>query len=128
MNGDRPVVAIFARDANDGLTSLVKKIDEVTAKNSDARMASWVVFCNDEEGLDKKLKELIDKEKIKKTLLAVGDKAGPEDYSIAKDADVTVLLYVKKTVKANYAFKKGEMTDKDVDKILGDLSKILPSK
>jgi hypothetical protein len=128
MNGNRPVAAVFARDVNDGLTSLVKKIDEATAKNSDARMASWVVFCNDDEGLEKKLKDFIDKEKIKKTVLAIGDNAGPEDYNIAKDADVTVLLYVKKTVKVNYSFKKGQMTDKDVDKILADLSKILPDK
>ena len=128
MNGNRPVVAIFARDVDDALTGLVKKVDEATAKHADAKMASWVVFCNDDEGLEKELKALIDREKIMKTLLATTDSAGPEDYNIAKDIDVTVLLYVKKTVKVNYAFKKGQMTDKDVERILADLSKILPDK
>jgi hypothetical protein len=128
MYGNHPVVAIFARDVDDALTGLVKKVDEATAKNADANMASWVVFCNDDKGLEKKLKALIDKEKIQKTLLATADSAGPGDYNIAKDADVTVLLYVKKTVKVNYAFKKGQMTDKDVEKVLADLSKILPDK
>jgi hypothetical protein len=107
------------------LTSLVKKIEEQTASHADAKLNSFVVFCNDDEGLEKKLKALIDKEKIK-TTFAIDNPAGPEDYNIAKDADVTVVLYVKKTVKVNYAFKKGELKDADVDKIVADLSKILP--
>src|SRR4051812_47786492 len=102
---------IFAREITGPLTSLVKKIDEETAKHSDARMGSFVVFLTDEEGLDKKLKELADKEKIEKTALAIDNPAGPKGYNIAKDADVTVVLYSKKNVKANYAFKKGELND-----------------
>ena len=62
---------IFAREVSDPLTSLVKKIDEATAKNSDCKMGSFVVFCSKEEGLDKKLKELVDKEKLTKTILAI---------------------------------------------------------
>lgn len=110
------------------MTSLVKKIDAATAKNSDARMASFAVFLSDEEGLDKKLKEFADKEKIKKTALTIDNPAGPPSYKIAKDADVTVVLYVHKRVKANFAFKKGELKEKDMDKILADLPKILTEK
>ena len=93
---------IFAREVSDPLTSLVKKIDAATAKNSDAKMGSFVVFCNDDETLAKKLKDLADKEKLEKIALAIGDKSGPEGYNIAKDADI--------------------------DKILGDLKLILPEK
>jgi hypothetical protein len=117
---------IFAREINGPVTSLVKKIDAATAKNSSSRMASFAVFLSDQEGLDKKLKDLADKEKVKKTALTIDNPAGPESYKIAKDADVTVLLYVKKNVKANYAFKKGELKDNDIEKIVTDLSKILP--
>jgi hypothetical protein len=46
---------------------------------------------------------------------------------VAKEADITVVLYVDRTVKANRAFKKGEMKEKDVDAIIADLSKILPA-
>jgi hypothetical protein len=123
---------IFAREVSVPLTSLVKKIDAATSKNSDCKMGSFVVFCNDDEGLAKQLKDLSDKEKLDKIALAIGDKSGPEGYNIAKDADITVVLYVgaysKGSVKANYAFKKGEMKDKDIDKIIGDLTKILPEK
>ncbi len=119
---------IFAREVNDGLASLVKKIDEATAKNRDCRMGSFVVFCSDEEGLKKKLEDLADKDKLTRTILTIDNPAGPEGYDVAKDAEVTVVLYTKQKVKANYAFKKGELKDKDIERILGDLSKILPEK
>jgi hypothetical protein len=38
------------------------------------------------------------------------------------------VLYTDHTVKANYAFKKGELKDKDIDAITKDVSKILPQK
>jgi|SRR4051812_43432656 hypothetical protein len=117
---------IFAREVSDPLTSLVKKIDEATAKNSDARMGSFVVFLSDDEGLEKKLKDVADKESIKKTVLSIDNPAGPKGYNIPKDADVTVVLYNKRTVKANHAFKKGELKDKDVEEIVKEVQKILP--
>lgn len=88
-----------------------------------------VVFCNDDEGLEKQLKELAKKEKLEKCVLTIVDrKAGPSGYKLDPKADVTVILYTRKTVKANHAFKKGELEDKDVEAILGDLPKILPKK
>ncbi len=119
---------VFAREISDPLTSLVKKIDAATAKNSDCSMGSFVVFLSDDEGLEKKLKELAKKDKIEHTVLTIDNPAGPRGYGVAKDADVTVVLYTKRTVKANYAFKKGELKEADVDKIVGDVSKILPQK
>jgi hypothetical protein len=120
---------IFAREVSDNLTSLVKKIDSATVKNNKARMGSFVVFCNDDEKLEGKLKELAEKEKLKKCVLTIVDlPAGPNGYKLAKDADVTVVLYVNRKVKANYAFKKGEMKEKDIEAILKDVPKILPAK
>ena len=118
---------IFAREISDPLTSLVKKIDASTAKNGDCSMGSFVVvLTSDEDEVQKKLKDLAKKEKIKDTVLTTDNPAGPRGYNIDKDADVTVVLYTKSKVKVNYAFKKGEMTDKDIDRIVSDVSKILP--
>ena len=119
---------VFAREANTGLTSLVKKLDDVTVKNASAKMGSFVVFCSDDEGLENKLKDLAKKQNLKKIVLTIDNRAGPPGWEIAKDADVTVVLYTKKTVKANYAFKKGELKDKDVANIIADVKKILPDK
>jgi len=118
---------IFAREISDNLTSLVKKIDEATAKNSTNRMGSFVVFLNDEEGFTKKLKEVAKKEGLKECVLSVVDnKAGPPGYNIAKDADVTVVLYNRRTVQSNHAFRRGELTSQAVDRIVAELPKILP--
>ena len=129
-NGDSPVAMIFAREPSPALTKLIKKIDESTAKNSGADMGSFVVFCSAEEekDLSKKLETLVKNSAISKCVLCIDNPAGPKGYKVAKDADVTVVLYVERTVKANFAFKKGELKDGDIEKIVADVAKILPKK
>lgn len=116
---------IFAREISDPLTSLVKKVDET---NKDKKMGSFVVFLSDDEGMEKKIKGLAEKEKLDKTWLMLADPSGPPDYNLAKSADVTVILYVGKKVKVNRAYKKDEFKADDVEAILKDLPKILDSE
>ena len=117
---------IFAREVSDSLTSLVKKIDAETAKNSKAKMGSFVVFLTDDEKLEDKLKSFAEKEGIKKCVLSIDNPAGPKGYNVSKDADITVVLYNKRQVEANYAFKKGELSSAAIEKILADVPKIIP--
>jgi hypothetical protein len=124
-NGDNPVAMIFAREPNEQLTALITKLDAATIKNSDKKMGSFAVFCNDSEGLPATLKALAVKQDLKKFVLAVDNPTGPEPYKIAKDADVTVVLYNKSKVIANYTFKKGELNSASVEKIVADVSKIV---
>jgi hypothetical protein len=128
QNGASPVAVVFAREVTPAVTKLIKKLDDCTAKNEECRMGSYVVFLCDKEGLDKDLKAMAEKEKLGKIVLSIDNPAGPEEYKISKDADVTVLLYTKHVVKANYAFKKGELKDGDIDAIVKDVPKILPKK
>jgi hypothetical protein len=128
MNGANPVAMIFAREVSDPLTSLVKKIDAATASASKCKMGSFVVFMSDTEGLKDELKKLAKAEGLKKTVLSIDNPAGPKGYDIAKDADITVVLYTKRTVKSNYAFKKGELNEQAIEKIMKDVPKILPEK
>ena len=118
---------IFAREISGPLTSLVKKIDEATAKNSSCRMGSFVVFLGDTE--KSKLEDLSKKESLQQTVVTQMDApSGPPSYKVAKDAEVTVVLYNKRKVAANFTFGKGQLSDKDVDKIVEALPKILPDK
>jgi len=119
---------IFARQTSPALTKLIKKMDEATVTNKDSHMGSFVVFLNDSEGLKDELKNLAQKEKLQQCILAIDNPAGPKSYNVAKDADVTVVLYTNRTVKANHAYKQGELQDKDIDQIVADVSKILPQK
>ena len=127
--GDAPVVAIFARSADDAnLQKLITAIDAATEKNAKADMNSFVVFLSADDKLEGKLKEMAEKAKLKKVVLSIEAPEGPAKYNIAKDADVTVLLYTDHVVKANYAFEKGKITDKDVAAVVADVTKILPTK
>ena len=116
---------IFAREVNAPLASLVKKIDAETVKNDKASMGSFVVFCSDKEDLNKELKAWAKKNEIKECILAIDNVAGPDGYDVAKDAEVTVVLYNKRKVEANFAFRKGELNDQAIEKIVKDVSKIV---
>ena len=120
-NGDNPVAMIFARESSDGLAKLIKQVDGATQKNADAKMGSFVVFLSSSDKLEKELKGLAEKQELKKCVLSIDNPAGPEDYKVAKDADVTVVLYKDRKVLSNFAFKKGELKDKDIEKIVADI-------
>jgi hypothetical protein len=128
QNGSNPVAMIFAREVNEPVTKLIKKVDAATAKHSDCQMGSFVVFLSDAEDLQAKLKDVAEKEGIKTTVLSIDNPAGPGGYKVSKDADVTVVLYNQHKVKSNFAFKKGELKDQDIDVVVGDIVKILPEK
>ncbi|HXG10319.1 MAG TPA: hypothetical protein VNK04_11190 [Gemmataceae bacterium] len=116
---------IFAREVSDPLTSLVKKIEDATVQNKSKNLNSFVVFLSDDEGLEKQLKALAAKENIKNTVLTIDNPAGPAPYKIAKEADVTVILYKNKKVVVNHAYRKGELKEKDINMILSELPKIM---
>lgn len=108
---------------------MVKKLDAAIADNKDAKMGSFVVVMTDDtDKMEKSLKAMAEKEKLTKVVLTIDSPAGPEDYKISKDADVTVLLYTKKEVKKNLAFAKGKFDSKAVDAVVGELKSILPEK
>jgi hypothetical protein len=124
-NGPNPVAVVFARDLNTDVTKLIKALDTCTGKNGKASMGSYAVFCSDKDGLEAALKSMAEKEKITKLVLSIDNPAGPEKYKIAKDAEVTVLLYDNFTVRANHAFKKGELNAKAIEAIVKDVPKIV---
>ncbi|MCI0640471.1 MAG: hypothetical protein L0Y72_05705 [Gemmataceae bacterium] len=127
-NGGNPVAVVFAREVNPTVATLLKKLDEATIKNGSQNMGSYAVFCSDQKGLAEQLKDMAGKQKLQKLVLSIDNPAGPKSYEIAKDAEVTVLLYTEFNVKANHAFKKGELAAKDIDRVVADVSKIVSAK
>lgn len=125
--GGAPVAMVFARCADCEMTGkLIKKLDEVTTANSKKDMNSFAVFLTDEEKVfSTKLESMAKKAELKSCTLAIDNPTGPEKYGVNKDADVTVVLYVKRDIKASYAFKKGELTEEKINMIIKDTSKIL---
>ena len=105
--GDRPVISVFAREVNEDLAKVIKEIDGIVGQNKDKRMAAFVVVLSeDADKVAPKLEELAKKNGIKNVPLTTFDgAAGPEDYKISKDADVTVLAWNQSEVKSNVALK-----------------------
>jgi hypothetical protein len=127
-NGLSPVVMIFAREPNDTVMELLRRVDAATITHHAAGLGSFVVFLSEKEGLDKQLTQAAQKNGFKRIVLSIDAPKGPDGYSVAKDADVTVVLYVNHKVKANHAFRQGQLTGDTIDKIMADLPKILPAK
>jgi len=126
--GERPVAMVFAREVSAPLTQLIKRLDAATAEHKASKMGSFVVFLSKEEGLGKQLKQVAEKEKVQHTILRTFAPEGPKGYQIDKDADVTVVLFIDRVVKANHAFRKGELNDKAIDAIATDVARIVPAK
>ncbi|MDE0736369.1 MAG: hypothetical protein OSB47_11135, partial [Pirellulaceae bacterium] len=88
------------------MASLVKEIDNTVSKNSSQNMKAFVVYLGDDPAAaEKKLQAMAKKYKITKTPLTVFQtEEGPPNYRISRDADITVLMWSSRNVKANVAF------------------------
>src|SRR5207247_8828675 len=112
-------------EISDPVTSLIKKIDAATTENRSAKIGSFVVFLSEDDSLQDALRSLADKGGIRNTPLAVDVPAGPKDYKLAKEADVTVVLYVRQEVVSSFAYRTGELNASAIDAIIADVPKML---
>ena len=124
-NGLSPVAMLFAREVNEPLLKLIAKLDEATVKHHDKELGSFVVFLNESDALKAQLTKAAKQRGLKRIVLSTFATSGPDGFSVAPDADLTVVLYREHEVKANYAFRRDELTDAATEKILADLPKIL---
>jgi hypothetical protein len=118
------VVCVFARKTSEPLASLVKQID---SKIGDNRKLKSFVVITPKKGVNpaEDLKQLATTAGIKHVPLTIGESPdGPPDYEVSRDADVTVLMWNRHTVKVNHAFK-GELTEENIRTIVGDIPKVL---
>src|SRR5262249_59434541 len=116
----RPAVIVFARSLSDPLGKLAAKLDKAVADNKKAELRGWVTFLsNDQPTLDQQVVEWGKKHAIRQMPLGVFESEdGPPSYRLARDADITVLLFVKKKVVANFAFRSGELNDERIEEVL----------
>ncbi|GAC1471092.1 MAG: hypothetical protein NVSMB9_16860 [Isosphaeraceae bacterium] len=119
------MVCVFARGTSEPLASLVKSLDSEIAKNPSLK--SFVVMLTDDaDKTSDTLKKLAQECGVKNIpLTLVESPAGPPSYKIARDADITVMMWKGTAVKVNHAYKKGGLVEADVKTILSDLPKIL---
>lgn len=125
--GNRPVVSIFTRQMNDNVASLVKKVDAKVDENEAKKMAAFVVLLTDQpEAKEAELKAVASKQGIKKTPLTTFDgPAGPPTYKIAKDAEVTVMMWVGGTLTVNEQLKASDLSEAKINSIVNQTKSIL---
>lgn len=136
--GLHPVALVFARDAGepDGpVLKLVKALDDAVEKNRAADLHSFTVFLNDDvENVDsrrvlvKRLQDLAEGLKLKHVVLALDRAAGPKDYNLSKEIDVTVLLYHDHKIANKLEFKKDTLNDEGIKSILDAVGKMLADR
>lgn len=128
MLGNRPVVMVFARKADDNLAKLVGKLDQQVGQHADQKLGSFVnLIGKDAAALKKSAKEFADKNKVENVALVVPQdhENGPSSYRVSPDAEVTVIIYNKGKVAANHSFAPGKLDAKGIEAIVADTAKML---
>jgi GNAT superfamily N-acetyltransferase len=128
--GNKPAAVVFARTLSDPLARLLSRL-EALGTSPAARGTGYKVWCTvlvDTADLDA-LARWAQTQGLKTVPLgAYEDTDGPPAYKLHKDADVTVLLFTKQKVVANFAFRAGELTDQQIDAVLQAAPLLFPKK
>ena len=124
--GNKPAAVVFARDLSEPLGKLLVKLE--AAGQPDPGYKVWMTQLAEKADLDA-LATWAQKQGLKTAPVgAFEDSDGPPAYKLAKDADVTVLLFTKQKVVANFAFRAGELTDKQIDAIAKTVPQLFDKK
>lgn len=127
--GDKPAVVVFTKTLSDPLGKLVARLDRAVPDNKAVDLRGWITLLDkDQPRMDPQLVQWGKKHAIRSMPLGIfEDDKGPPSYRLSGDADVTVLLFVKRKVVANFAFRPGELDDKSAGLVLEALPRILAS-
>ncbi|MBI3863986.1 MAG: hypothetical protein HY290_19045 [Planctomycetia bacterium] len=124
---DKPVLVIFISEMNRPGFGLLKMLDKYGRLRQPEGLEVLIVRVSDDAaGAAKHAKILYDLYDVKSTAgVAVGGKAGPKDYNLSEEAQMTVLLVDKEhKVLMNMARRAPDRQDfdevrKSIDKLLG---------
>jgi hypothetical protein len=126
--GNAPVVMVFARTTSPGLTELTKKLEKAAVEHRAAKLGTCVIFLDTSDALKERAKRIAGETGLRETILACIEPEKMKEYELDAGADVTVLLYNRRTVRANHALKANELNTAVIDSVIADLVNILPAK
>jgi hypothetical protein len=148
--GLRPTVMVFVRERpagkDDAVFDLLKKLDESLAKYQAEGLAAFVVYLSPDaqssitnekaEEVDKVLEEEERREKLKARMAPVGEQfkrlivclypaEGHRGYELSPKTEVTVVLYDRLKVEANYTFPMGQFNAQSVEQVMQGVEKLM---
>jgi hypothetical protein len=122
--GNIPVAMVFAPKPSEGLSKLVRELEAAAAAaNKTGEVGACVIVTDTSAATRKVLGKLADDANLKHVVLAVIDPSRLRDYELSADASETVLLYTRRVVRVNHAFRTGELTDAAVKAVADDVKK-----
>jgi hypothetical protein len=106
----KPAAVVFARRLTPELGRLLAALDAEAVARKDAGFKAWMTQLTEKADLDGLARWAKGAGLKAVPVGAFEDADGPPAYTLHADADVTVLLFVKEKVVANFAFRAGELT------------------
>ena len=126
---DKPAAVIFARRLSEPLAKLLLKCDAAVAEQPKDAMRAWMTVLGEKTVSLDELAKWSKEVGLKQAPVGVfDDPDGPPSYKLHPDAEVTVLLFVKQKVLANFAFRPGELDDAAIAKVAETLPKLVEKK
>ena len=116
--GGKPAAVVFAKTLSDPLAKLMAKLEAARPTKNDPGYKTWLTHTTATADLDSLAKWAQDKGLKGVPVGAYEDPDGPPAYKLHKVADVTIMLFVKEKVVANFAFRAGELNDAAIEKVL----------
>jgi hypothetical protein len=126
--GNKPAVVVFARGTSDSVGKLMAKLDAEAIAKKDTGCKVWLTLLAEKADLDELAKWAQKQGLTSAPVGAFEDADGPPSYKLHKDAEVTVLLFTKQKVVANFAFRAGELNDKAIDSVLKSVPLLFETK
>ena len=125
--GNRPVISIFTRKVTDQVASLAKEVDATVGQHADKDLAGFVVVLTDDPAAQEEaLRKLAKDNGLKNVpLTTFNDVGGPRNYKLAKDAEVTVMMWVDGKLQVNEALKAGDLSKDKIAALVKESDKIV---
>lgn len=126
----RPAVVVFARRPTDTLGKLVGSLDKAVAEHAKEELRAWVTVLDDgKPDLEDRVTKWGQTHAVRKVPIGVFEDAdGPPSYQLNREADVTVVMFVKNRVVANFAFRADELDDSGRTRVLEALPQLFAAK
>ena len=120
----KPTVVIFARTLSEPLGKLLNAFDSEAQARKDTGFKVWMTQLTTTADLDG-LAKWGQKKGLKNIPIgAYEDADGPPAYKLHKDADVTVLLFVKEKVIVNASYRTGELNESEISRLRKSVTKL----
>jgi hypothetical protein len=119
---------VFARTLTAPLGKLLAGLDAEALARKDDGFKAWMTQLGETADLDGLAKWAQGQGLKNVPVGAFEDADGPPAYQLNPHADVTVLLFVKQKVVANFAFRAGELTDEKAAEVAGAVPKLFDDK